>query len=327
MSEEENIDNSAADATAKATGNSEPEWPEQSEEQIPAEGIPTEEDLESWSEGSDATTKSWYAIPTTAWAIVVLALILVGAAGYFVGKNTATVGDEDGVNLAKVSAGTGKSSPVPNENGVFKADIYGPKAGAQLTQPEDIVNIHRRDENDPFAIGAVDAPVVISIFSDFECPFCAKFANETEPFLMEKYVNKGLVRLEWNDFAINGDKAVKDAEAGRAAAAQGKFWEFARVLFKKSQEKGTGHPEFSEKELIDAASEAGVEGMKRFESELKEGKWKEPVTKSTEFSGSLGMNATPMFVVGSKIVSGAQPLSVFEDNIELELLHVKRTEK
>lgn len=325
MSEEENIDNPAADAKKDAQSDT-PAQPEHADGKLPADEQPSEEDLESWSSGSDATKKSWYAIPTAAWAIVILALILVGAAGYLVGKNNSSIGDEDGVNMAGVAAGTGKTTPVPDENGKYKADIYGPQANAKLEKPEDIVKVHRRDENDPFALGAADAPVVISVFSDFECPFCAKFANETEPFIVDKYVNKGLVRLEWNDFAINGDKAVKDAQAGRAAAAQGKFWEFARILFKKSEEKGTGHPEFTEKELIDAARDAGVEDMKRFEAELKEGKWKEPVTKAYEYGSSMGMNATPMFVIGSKIVSGAQPLSAFEDNIELELMHVKRAD-
>ena len=229
--------------------------------------------------------------------------------------------------MAGVAPGKGEIAPVPGPNGSFDASIYGPKAGAQLKSPEDMDNVHRRNENDPFALGAVDAPVVISIYSDFECPFCAKFANETESALVEKYVNEGLVRLEWNDMAINGEKAIKDAEAGRAAAAQGKFWEFSRALFKKAGEKGQGHPEFTEKELIAVAREAGVPDMKRFEKELKDGKWTEAVENATQFGSMLGISGTPGFLVGTQFVSGAQPLDVFEDNIELALIHAKRAEE
>ncbi len=326
---EENKDNIAADLSGDSQQPSADAAPQgtQQEPQQASQPVPTEQDLESWSADSDGTTKSWYSIPNAAWALAVVALIVVGAAGFFAGSRSASFNGVSTVNMAGVAPGKGEIAPVPGPNGSFDASIYGPKAGAQLKSPEDMDNVHRRNENDPFALGAVDAPVVISIYSDFECPFCAKFANETEPALVEKYVNEGLVRLEWNDMAINGEKAIKDAEAGRAAAAQGKFWEFSRALFKKAGEKGQGHPEFTEKELIAVAREAGVPDMKRFEKELKDGKWTEAVENATQFGSMLGISGTPGFLVGTQFVSGAQPRDVFEDNIELALIHAKRMEE
>lgn len=318
------MDNTAADRSGNQKDPSAGEKPlgAQQESHQP----PTQEDLDSWSAGSDVQTKSWYSIPHAAWALAVVAMLLVGAAGFYAGSRSSSFTSADTVNLAGVSAGKGEIEPVPGPNGSFDASIYGPKEGARLESPEDMDNIHRRNENDPFALGAVDAPVVISIFSDFECPFCAKFANETEPELLEKYVNEGLVRLEWNDMAINGEKAVKDAEAARAAAAQGKFWEFSRLLFKKAEAKGQGHPEFTEKDLVSIARAAEVPDLKRFEDELKNGKWADAVKSGTEFGSKLGISGTPAFLVGTQFISGAQPTAVFEDNIELALIHAKRME-
>lgn len=285
----------------------------------------TEEDLETWSAGSDVKTKSWYSIPTAAWAVAVVALVVVGAAGYWLGARSNEVATGD-VNLVGATSGQAALAPTPGEDGTFDATIYGPKDGAQLSSASDMDDLHRREASDPFSIGAVDAPVVISMYSDFECPFCANFATQTEPQIMEDYVNTGLVRLEWNDMAVNGDKAVKAAEAGRAAAAQGSFWEFASALFDKSAKKGSGHPEFSEDDLIATAREVGVEDMARFEKELKKGTYTDAVKEATEFASSLGISGTPAFVVGTQYVSGAQPLEVFQNNIEMALISAKRAE-
>lgn len=293
-----------------------------------AESPESSEDLESWSSGSDAKSKSWYSIPNSAWALAVVALIVVGAAGFWLGARSNDIGSGDSdVNLAGVAGGQAALAPSPGENGSFDAKIFGPKDGAQLATSGDMDELHRRNANDPFSIGAVDAPVVISMYSDFECPFCARFSTETEPQLMSMYVNAGLVRLEWNDMAINGDKAAKDAEAGRAAAAQGKFWEFASALFEKSVQKGTSHPEFTVDDLVATAREVGVADMQRFEDELKQGIYADAVRQATEFASSLGISGTPAFVVGTQYISGAQPLDSFQDAIEMALLHAKREAK
>ena len=47
----------------------------------------------------------------------------------------------------------------------------------------------RREPDDPMALGEVDAPVVMLAYSEFQCPFCGKFARDTEPTLVEKYVD------------------------------------------------------------------------------------------------------------------------------------------
>ena len=89
----------------------------------------------------------------------------------------------------------------------------------------------RRTPDDPMARGEVDAPVVMIAYSEFQCPFCGKFARDTEPELVEKYVADGTLRIEWRDFPYLGPESKTAAEAGRAAAAQGKFWEFHEAMY------------------------------------------------------------------------------------------------
>jgi protein-disulfide isomerase len=83
------------------------------------------------------------------------------------------------------------------------------------------------------AKGRADAPVVIVEFSDFECPFCARYVRDTLPRLEREYVDTGKVRYVFRHYPIQSihPRAMGAAQAGVCAAAQGKFWELHAELF------------------------------------------------------------------------------------------------
>lgn len=274
-------------------------------------------------------------------ALLIVILLIVGIGAYTLGRGSATKNEGTSANKAgtsqesagpslppgftgktgssRVTPGTKTDGPVALANGSYDAMIYGP--GKELKSAEDILNVHRRNAKDPFALGALDAPVVISEYSDFECPFCAKWSNETEPTIIKEYVDKGLVRIEWNDLPVNGPDAVSAAKAGRAAAAQGKFNEFRSALFQASKTI-KGHPENKLANFEEFAKQAGVKDMARFSREATDSTYDSVVNKAREYAGSLGINGTPGFVVGTQYVSGAQPTEVFVRAIEAELAKV-----
>ena len=269
--------------------------------------------------------KSWKAIPTEAWVWLAAALLLVAGLGFIAGDRMGPTGG-DTINLAGAAAGKNFDGPVALGDGTYDAGILGPRAGTTVATAEDLPNLHRRSEADPFALGAVDAPVVMTMFSDFECPFCARHALTTQQSIIDDYVDAGLVRIEWNDMPMSSPRSARAAEAGRAAAAQGKFWEFERAAFTAAQDKGTGHPEFTDEELVDIARTAGVEDMELFERQLAEGTWESAVNDALGYGRSIQVGATPMFLIGGQVASGAQPEQVFRDYIELELMKAKRIE-
>ena len=67
-------------------------------------------------------------------------------------------------------------------------------------------------------LGDADAPVVMVEYGDFRCPFCGEFARETEPKLVDKYVESGTLRLEWRDFPYLGRESVRAALAARVSS-------------------------------------------------------------------------------------------------------------
>lgn len=272
----------------------------------------------------ETDTRSLRTVPPALWVWFAALLLLVGGLAFIAGNAYGPGGGD--VNLAGASAGKNFDGPVAGDDGTFDAGIVGPREGAAVATMEDIANVHRRDEADPFALGAVDAPIVMTMFSDFECPFCARYAVNTQPNLIADYVDSGLLRIEWNDSAAGGP-AAQAAQAGRAAAAQGKFWEFQKAVFDAAVAKGNGHPEFTVDELVDAARTAGVEDIDLFREQLEDGTWEKAVQESTAYAHSIGVQGTPQFVIGTTPVSGALPEQVFRDNIELELMKAKRAEQ
>ncbi|WP_125099791.1 DsbA family protein [Leucobacter chromiireducens] len=196
---------------------------------------------------------------------------------------------------ASGSAGAGDSAP---------ADGAGEGAG----QP-DATSIERRDPADAMAIGDVDAPVVMSEWIDFRCPFCAVYTRDTLPVLIEEYVDTGKVRIEFHDVAFFGEQSARAAVAARAAGEQGKYAEFVRAVYEAAPE--SGHPELPTEELIAFAKQVGVADLAQFESDLARTDLQDAVAASTAQAQQLGVTGVPFFAVDGQALSGAQPVDTF----------------
>lgn len=174
--------------------------------------------------------------------------------------------------------------------------------------------IERRVEGDPMAIGDVDAPVVLSEWIDFRCPYCAVYARDTFPSLVQEYVDTGQVRIEVHDMAFFGEESLRAAAAARAAGEQGKYFEFVAAVYEAAPE--TGHPELPEEQLVGFAEAIGVPDIDKFRSDMNSDELRSAVQQSTEVGSQLGVTGVPFFVVNGKGLSGAQPIDTFRQLIE-----------
>ncbi|MFH0245528.1 DsbA family protein [Streptomyces sp. HK10] len=179
---------------------------------------------------------------------------------------------------------------------------------------EDLLALARRDDGDPKALGSPDAPVVLIEYADFQCPFCGKFARDTEPELIEKYVESGVLRIEWRDFPIFGEESENAARAGYAAGRQGRFWEFHKLAFGEERKTNSGH--FAEDELVEMAGEAGVEDLGKFRSDMESDAAGKAIERDSREGYELGVTSTPAFLVNDRPILGAQPTEVFTDAVE-----------
>lgn len=179
----------------------------------------------------------------------------------------------------------------------------------------------RRDPGDPMAIGDVDAPVVLTQWTDLRCPFCAVFHRETLPVLLEEYVETGRVRIEVYDVAYFGEQSDDAAVAARAAANQGMFMEYTTAIYTAAPE--SGHADLPREKLIAFAEQVGIPDLQQFEFDLDDPQIRTYAQASTRYAQQLGVTSVPFFVAGDITLSGAQPLDVFRGFLDEALTVVE----
>ena len=158
-----------------------------------------------------------------------------------------------------------------------------------------------RPESPAFSIATDDQPVkgsanaVITIveFTDFECPSCAR-----QHPVLERIVSEfgDRLRLVVRDFPLSQHtNARKAAEAAEAAREQGKYWEYAAVLFRNQSALGVD-------KLKQYATELGLDRA-RFDASLDSGKFAEKIQRDLVDGRKLGVNGTPTLYINGKRVS------------------------
>jgi protein-disulfide isomerase len=163
-------------------------------------------------------------------------------------------------------------------------------------------------DDDP-SIGPADAPITIVEFSDFNCPYCRKWQQETFPALMASY--PGQIHFVYRDFPVTSQESYIAAQAAECAGDQGKYWEFHNALF--SGKHGLGTDAYTQ-----YAKEIGIDGQSLLDC-ISSGKYADEVQADAAYAASLGATGTPTFFINGLPFVGAQPLANFKQVIDSEL--------
>ena len=213
---------------------------------------------------------------TTVIVLVVIAVILAVLAAVLL-QNVASRRHQ--------AAATSQTSASDSAAAVPEPDPAPPVADQQTL--ELIHSEIHRDPADAQAKGKVDAPVVMVVYSDFACPYCTQFAQKVEPELAD-LVDQGTLRIEWRDLAQISPTSPLAAQAGRAAAKQGKFWEFHDAVYAAANPQD--HPEYTEDSLVAFAQKAGVADIAQFRTDMAS---EETATAATEAKNPAHSTGTP----------------------------------
>ncbi len=161
--------------------------------------------------------------------------------------------------------------------------------------------------------GNVAAAVTLVIFSEYQCPFCARVEGTIKE--LETKYGKDL-RIVWKDNPLPfHDKAEPAARAGIAAHAQGKFWEFHDKLFANQQALGL-------EELKGHAKELGL-NMAKFDADMNAPTAAASIKEDQALATRLAARGTPHFFVNGFRLRGAQPAPKFIEIIDRELARAK----
>jgi protein-disulfide isomerase len=160
-------------------------------------------------------------------------------------------------------------------------------------------------------LGPDDAPVTIVEFSDFNCPFCRAWQQQTFPGLMETFPDR--ILFVYKDFPVVGGGTVGKgaAQAANCAAEQDGFWDYHDALF-------SGQFTLDRAGFEQAALESGLDGEDLLGC-LDSGRYAEEVQEDLRYGVSLGVTGTPTFFINGIPMVGAQPLLRFIEVINGEL--------
>jgi protein-disulfide isomerase len=177
-------------------------------------------------------------------------------------------------------------------------------------------------------LGSRSAKIALIIYSDFQCPFCKRFAIDTFPKIRQSYVDSGKVLIAFRHVPLESihPLAVKAAQSAVCADRQGKFWEMHDQLFENQQE-------LDEPGLRARAKRVGL--VERTFDHCLAAESEARVREDAGEARKLGVSVTPTFFVGSvqpggwvkvtRRFSGAGPVGQFESALESVLANKTST--
>lgn len=183
------------------------------------------------------------------------------------------------------------------------------------------------------SMGDPNAPIKIEEFSDFQCPYCERFHEDTEPLLRQYYIDTGKVLFtyrsmgNWVSRNIGGTSTESQdaALASYCAGEQNKFWDMHALLFANVIGEDAGS--FTDKRIKAIAEKVDGLDVGQFNSCYDSGKYEDRVQEDFDEGTAAGVNGTPAFLLTytvngetrTKLIEGAQPFSTFQQEIEAAL--------
>ena len=144
--------------------------------------------------------------------------------------------------------------------------------------------------------GPADAPVTLTLFTDFECPYCKQIIPLLEEVLAK---NPKTVKLAFKNMPLKFHKmAEPSAKAALAANEQGKFWPFHDRVFAESK--------LSDETLTKIAKDLGLD-MSRFEKDMASPSTQARLQKDLIDAQSAGVTGTPTVFINGRTPKARTP--------------------
>ena len=202
--------------------------------------------------------------------------------------------------------------------------------GIQAAAPAvNIANVKTAGE--PY-VGQANAPVVMAFWSDYQCPYCRAFevggipqitTPAAFPDLVKDYVDTGKLKVIFKDFQFLGQDSIDDGEYARS------IWNlYPQQFFAWREAMYNNQPE--ENSLSEAANKAHIEQVTKtisgislaaVEADIAKNKstYDAEMSADEQEGEADGIQGTPGFIIGTTLISGAEPLSSFTAAINAQL--------
>ena len=170
----------------------------------------------------------------------------------------------------------------------------------------------------PHRIGDIQASYAIIEFSDYQCPYCARHANNVFPQIKKELIDTGKVKYALYDYPLGFHGEAKGASvAVRCAGEQDRYWEMHTELFTNQRKLSN--------DFYEETARAFALDSQAFSTCLADPAMSMAVDRDIAYGKSLGVTGTPKFFVGRVqgdeitdviVISGAQSFAAFSGAIE-----------
>ncbi|NMG46348.1 thioredoxin domain-containing protein [Aromatoleum toluvorans] len=175
--------------------------------------------------------------------------------------------------------------------------------------------------------GVRDAQLTVMEFSDYQCPFCKRHADNSLPQIDKDYIATGKVRYVFRDFPLESihPQAFKAAEAAHCAGEQGRYWDMHDRLFANQQALAV-------ERLMDHAASLQLDAAP-FKQCLDGGKYAERIRVDIAEGRKLTVTGTPTLLLGMsadgsmknvRIMRGAQAYTLLKQELDKLLVESKQ---
>jgi protein-disulfide isomerase len=206
------------------------------------------------------------------------------------------------------------------------AGMVAQQAAPQIVATPTLEHVTYNVPTDGFpSLGPADAPITIVEFSDYQCPYCARWHEDTYRPLLEAYPGK--IRFVYRNYPLSfHQNAMMGAEAALCAGDQNQYWQMHDKLFDEkdlmNDAQGTS---LAVADFVKFATDIGLDGP-AFETCLSTEKYKAQVQADLDFAnglptenGEAAVGGTPTFFINGTRLVGAYPLASFQQIIDAQL--------
>ena len=140
--------------------------------------------------------------------------------------------------------------------------------------------------------GRDDAPVVITVFSDYQCPACVRLSSKLDQVIKG---NKDNIKIVYKNYPLSMHKYARNAAAAALTAhSMGKFREFHEALYANS------------KQLDDNKVREIAEGLEldpdEFIKQMRSQKIQDKINKDMKDGKKAGLTQTPSVYINGRLL-------------------------
>jgi protein-disulfide isomerase len=181
------------------------------------------------------------------------------------------------------------------------ASLVGTSAGEGGTTPPPVSaapaardELFRGVPQNGIALGSPKAPVTLVEYADLQCPYCAEWARDALPPIVQEYVRSGRVRLVFRGLFFLGEQSETALRAALAAGEQDRLWDVVHGLFLHQGAENSGWVTDS---LLRSFGGVGLDTERMLDSTRSS--WVESQLVAARSAATVaGVDGTPFFQAG-----------------------------